>query len=73
MSQSHGSAIGESHAFTSADGVDWLVREYVDIESAALRPSLVFESDAAIRRVRVFPADWRGLSPQELMDLSWKV
>ena len=71
VSQSHGSSIGEAHAFT-AEGVHWLVREYLEVEPPALdRPSLIFESDAAMRRVRVFPADWRDLSPKELIALSW--
>jgi hypothetical protein len=33
--------------------------------------SLIFESDAAIRRVRDFPADWRTLTDAELEALSW--
>jgi hypothetical protein len=35
--------------------------------------SLVFESDNFIRRVRDFPADWRKLSDDELLALSWSV
>lgn len=34
-------------------------------------PSLVFESDGTIRRVRAYPPDWRTLSPEDLEALSW--
>lgn len=78
--------VDEFHAFESlraaqrtarllhANGVQWLVYE--------LRPlpldrrgssSLVFESDDTIRRVRNFPMNWRELSDEALMALSWAV
>jgi hypothetical protein len=54
------------------DGVPWLVYELpatsFDRRSSA---SLVFESDAAVRRVRNYPADWRALPDSELFALSW--
>lgn len=34
-------------------------------------PSLIFESDATVRRVRDFPTTWRELSDDELFALSW--
>jgi hypothetical protein len=34
--------------------------------------SLVFESDNAVRRVRNYPLDWRHLSDEELLALSWQ-
>lgn len=34
-------------------------------------PHLVFESDSAIRRVRLFPANWRDLDDAALYALSW--
>lgn len=34
-------------------------------------PALVFESDGAIRRVRIFPADWFDLDDAALYALSW--
>jgi hypothetical protein len=34
-------------------------------------PALVFESDDAIRRVRLFPANWRDLDDAALYELSW--
>lgn len=33
--------------------------------------TLVFETDGVIRRVRNFPDNWRELSPQALLALSW--
>jgi hypothetical protein len=33
--------------------------------------TLVFETDGVIRRVRNFPRDWRELSPEALLALSW--
>ena len=34
-------------------------------------PSLIFESDGVLRRVRDYPSDWRELSDAELMQVSW--
>jgi hypothetical protein len=54
------------------DGAAWLVYELpptpFDRRSS---PSLVFESDAVVRRVREYPADWRRLTDDELFALSW--
>jgi hypothetical protein len=36
-------------------------------------PSLIFESDDTVRRVRNFPATWRELSDEDLFALSWTV
>lgn len=36
-------------------------------------PSLVFETEGAMRRVRDYPADWRSLTEDELYALSWSV
>ena len=33
--------------------------------------TLIFESDGVVRRVRSFPANWRELSPDALLALSW--
>ena len=55
------------------DHVLWLVFElpppHFDRRSA---PSLIFESENAVRRVRDYPTDWQTLSDQELFSLSWK-
>ena len=49
----------------------WLVYELpplpVDRRNS---PSLIFESDTAIRRVRNYPLEWRALSDAELFTLS---
>ncbi|HWE41720.1 MAG TPA: hypothetical protein VG432_04400 [Gemmatimonadaceae bacterium] len=34
--------------------------------------TLVFETEGVIRRVRNFPDNWRELSPEALLALSWK-
>ena len=33
--------------------------------------TLVFESDGFVRRVRVYPRNWRELSTEDLLRLSW--
>ena len=56
------------------DAVSWLVYELppqpFDRRST---PSLVFESEGAVRRVRDFPANWRTFGDAELFALSWAV
>jgi len=37
---------------------------------SADEPSLIFESQAAVRTVRTFPPGWRGLSDDDLIALS---
>lgn len=34
-------------------------------------PSLIFESSRIVRRVRTYPADWRELTDEALIALSW--
>jgi hypothetical protein len=56
-----------------ADGVHWHAYErQVDDYDRRSGMSLIFASEAAVRRVRNFPADWRTLSDAELLALSWK-
>jgi hypothetical protein len=54
------------------DGTTWLVYELeptaFDRRSA---PSLVFENESTVRRVRTYPTDWRSLSDEALFALSW--
>jgi hypothetical protein len=56
------------------DGVLWLAYELppppFDRRATA---SLVFESDAMIRRIRNYPADWRQMEDEQLFALSWQV
>ncbi|MFL5612414.1 MAG: hypothetical protein ACJ796_01985 [Gemmatimonadaceae bacterium] len=54
------------------DGAPWLVYELPAMPfDRRNSPSLVFESDSAVRRVRDYPADWRSLSDDDLFALSW--
>jgi hypothetical protein len=54
------------------DGVVWLVYELPPpAYDRRQHPSLIFESDAMIRRVRNYPAHWRALADEELVALSW--
>jgi hypothetical protein len=53
-------------------GAVWLVYELPAMPfDRRSTPSLVFESDNAVRRVRDFPSDWRALTDEELFALSW--
>ena len=54
------------------DGVEWLVYELAERElDRRSAPSLVFETEDTVRRVRDYPADWRSLSDGELAEVSW--
>jgi len=54
------------------DDVLWLVYELPPMPFDRRRtPSLVFESDSAVRRVRNFPEQWRSLGDEALFALSW--
>ena len=54
------------------DGVLWLIYELPpSVFDRRNSPSLVFESDGAVRRVRNYPALWRELSDDDLVALSW--
>lgn len=54
------------------DGVVWRVYELSEQDHHSRSgASLVFESDSTIRRVREYPTDWRTLSDEALLALSW--
>lgn len=54
------------------EGAAWLVYELPPTPfDRRTAPSLVFESDTAVRRVRTYPADWRSLTDDALFALSW--
>ena len=56
------------------DFVEWLVYELPPpVFDRRSTSSLIFQSEAGIRRVRNFPADWRILTDDRLFALSWKV
>lgn len=54
------------------EGELWLVYELPPTQfDRRQAPSLVFESEISVRRVRNFPATWRDLSDADLFALSW--
>ena len=59
--------------FQDSDGFRWHVYEqaFSDYDRRT-GTSLIFASEAAVRRVRDFPPDWTTLSDVELLALSWK-
>ncbi len=52
------------------DGVPWRVYERSIVYDRRSTPTLVFECDAVIRRVRNFPENWTGLGDAALFALS---
>ena len=59
--------------FDDVDGVRWHVHEQAFSEYDRRKGrSLIFSSDAAVRRVREYPVDWTSLTDAELAELSWK-
>lgn len=56
----------------AVEGVPWLVYELPPmVFDRRNSPSLVFETDGTIRRVRDYPPNWRDLTDDELYALSW--
>jgi hypothetical protein len=52
-------------------GMQWVVREAAwTSPGGQVRACLIFENEAVIRSVRVFPADWRTLPEAELYAVS---
>jgi hypothetical protein len=52
-------------------GREWAVREIgAPAYDRRTRPSLLFERDDVIRRVRLYPADWFTLSDEALYAVS---
>lgn len=50
----------------------WHVFEHVPPYDRRSKPSLVFVSDVAMRRVRDFPSAWWELPDEALMAVSWR-
>lgn len=61
---------GPVRVFHDADGMRW--RAYERHHDDRARPSLIFESVIAVRRVRDYPGAWHELSDAELRRLSWE-
>jgi hypothetical protein len=58
--------------FVDGEGTRWHVSERPFADYDRRRGlSLIFASDAAVRRVREYPATWYLLSDEELGALSW--
>jgi hypothetical protein len=54
------------------DAVPWLVYELPPMRfDRRNTPSLIFESDEVVRRVRDFPMNWRALGDEDLFAVSW--
>lgn len=67
------SETSQSRSFVDADGTHWLVHERVFAEyDRRSGRSLIFSNEAAVRRVRDYPANWLDLTDEELLALSWK-
>jgi hypothetical protein len=65
-------ALRTARRVTADDGEQWLVYELPPLPfDRRNTPSLVFENERAVRRVRDYPADWRNLSDDALLELSW--
>ena len=55
-----------------ADNVPWLVYELPPAPfDRRSTPSLVFETEHMVRRIRAYPDDWRTLTDDDLFALSW--
>lgn len=60
--------------FVDAEGVRWHVYEMPFSDYDRRRGlSLIFASDAAVRRVRSYPPNWATLSDEDLQALSWEI
>ena len=68
-----GTDAAQVRVFIDSDGVRWHVSERLFAPYDRRRGhSLIFASDAAVRRVREYPAHWHVLSDAELLALSWE-
>lgn len=67
------SAAASVRVFVDDDGTRWQVSERPFADYDRRRGlSLIFASDAAVRRVRTYPQNWSTFSDAELIALSWK-
>jgi hypothetical protein len=55
-----------------SDDTRWCVYESHSPFDRRHGPTLLFESDAVVRRVRDYPANWRELSDDDLYAVSWR-
>ena len=59
-----------TRALVAPDGTRWEVYERPAV-SYDPRPSLIFDSERLVRRVRQYPESWRTVTADELYRLSW--
>lgn len=75
MGDSARSSLGEARQLArriSMEDVAWLVFELpASLYDRRATPSLIFENETTIRRIRDYPSSWRELSDEELLALSW--
>ena len=65
-------ALRIERTFIDDDGTSWRVFEQAFSDYDRRRGmSLIFASDAAVRRVRNYPSHWHEMSNGELAALSW--
>jgi len=70
MPPSHASQLEESRTIEGG-GMQWIVREAFWINPGGQsRACLIFENEAVVRRVRVYPSDWRTCPEAALYALS---
>ena len=64
-------AQGKARRLT-VNGEFWLVYELPPLQfDRRSAPSLIFENEGIVRRVRTFPPNWRELTDADLLALSW--
>ena len=68
------SSTPRARTLLDSEGSQWRVFEqaFSDYDRRS-GMSLIFASDSAVRRVRLYPADWYELPDEELLALSWSV
>lgn len=71
--ESASDARSAKRTFIDVDGIRWHVYEQPFSDYDRRRGmSLIFASEAAVRRVRDYPPDWMAISDVDLIRLSWK-
>ncbi|CAN5801174.1 hypothetical protein BH11GEM1_BH11GEM1_17720 [soil metagenome] len=74
VTSSTDSSTPRARTLLDSEGSQWRVFEqaFADYDRRS-GLSLIFASDAAVRRVRDYPANWFDLPDDELLTLSWRV
>jgi hypothetical protein len=74
VTSSTDSSVPRARTLLDSEGSHWRIFEqaFADYDRRG-GLSLIFASDAAVRRVRDYPANWFDLADDELLTLSWRV